>query len=101
MSQNFNLILKKSLRTNLLNDVFDRGNISIADAFYYTNTLSGQVASFYSSFSLFIGSFFQILIFTIYLMMNNLQAVIIFAIGSVVLILPTYFLMKMQEKLHI
>lgn len=90
--------IEESLRTNLLNDVFDRGNISIADAFYYTNTLSGQVASFYSSFSLFIGSFFQILIFTIYLMMNNLQAVIIFALGSVVLILPTYFLMKNARK---
>lgn len=90
--------IEESLRTNLLNDVFDKGNISIADAFYYTNTLSGQVASFYSSFSLFIGSFFQILIFTIYLMINNLQAVIIFAIGSVVLILPTYFLTKNARK---
>ena len=90
--------IEESLRTNLLYDVFQRGNISIADAFYYTNTLSGQVASFYSSVSLFVGSFFQILIFTIYLMINNLEAVIIFGIGSVILIFPTYYLMKNARK---
>jgi len=74
--------IEKSLKSDLLYKVFDRGNFSIADAYFYVNELSRQVSSFYSIFSIFLGSFVQIVAFTIYLSISNLEIVLVFILGG-------------------
>ena len=72
--------IEENLRIHLLTEVFNRGNVSVADAYYYVNTLSAQVGSFYSTLSSLFGSFIQILIFSTYLLFSNFQIIIIFLI---------------------
>ena len=90
--------IEKNLRTHLLEEVFTRGNVSISDAYYYVNTLSAQVGGFYSTLATFFGSFLQIIVFSIYLLLSNFQAVATFAIGSIILFLPTLYLTKLGRK---
>lgn len=94
--------IERNLRTHLLEEVFTRGNVSISDAYYYVNTLSAQVGGFYSTLATFFGSFLQIMVFSIYLLLSNFQAVATFAAGSVFLFIPTLILTKKgREFAHI
>ena len=90
--------IEENLRIHLLTEVFKRGNVSVADAYYYINSLSAQVGSFYSTLSSLFGSFIQILIFSIYLLFSNFQIIIIFLIGSLLLFIPTFYLTKLGRK---
>ena len=55
--------IEENLRVHLLDEVFKRGNVSVADAYYYVNSLSAQVGSFYSTLSSLFGSLIQIVVF--------------------------------------
>ena len=90
--------IEENFRIHLLTEVFNRGNVSVADAYYYVNTLSAQVGSFYSTLSSLFGSFIQILIFSTYLLFSNFQIIIIFLIGSLLLFIPTFYLTKLGRK---
>ena len=61
------LDIENNLKIHLLEEIFKKGNYSISDAYFYVNTISSQVGSFYSTLALFLGSLLQISIFTIYL----------------------------------
>src|SRR6056300_933590 len=43
------LNVQENLRTYFIREVFDKGNYSVADAFFYVNTLSIHVSTFYGS----------------------------------------------------
>lgn len=90
--------IEKSLKSDFLYKIFEKGNISIADAYFYVNELSRQVSSFYSIFSIFIGSFVQIAAFSIYLSISNFEIVSVFIIGGLLLFIPTLSLTKLGRK---
>ena len=90
--------IESNLRTHLLEEVFTRGNVSISDAYFYVNTLSAQVGIFYSTLATFFGSMIQIVVFTVYLLFSNSQAVLIFSFGSIILFFPTIYLTKKGRK---
>ena len=90
--------IERNLRIYLVEEVFDRGNVSISDAYYYVMTLCSQVGSFYSTLAAFFGSVIQIIAFTVYLLFTNLETIFIFSIGSMLLFLPTLYLTKLGRK---
>ena len=104
-----NIILKrieentsKNLKVYLLDEIFEKRNYSIADSYYYINVLSGHISFFYSSFASFLNSFFQIIAYSIYLLISNSKIVIIFFIGAAFILLPTRkLLIKAREYMHI
>ena len=63
--------IEKNLRSHLMEEIFDKGNYSISDAYFYVNTISNQVASFYGTFAIFLGSALQIIAYTTYLLVTN------------------------------
>ena len=91
--------VEKNLREHLISEVFKRGNISTADAYFYINVLSSHVGNFYNVFSSFVSSIVQIISFTIYLFYSNSEAVFIFSIGILILFIPTYFLTKKGREI--
>ena len=95
---NLQISVEKNLRLHLLEEVFVRGNVSVSDAYFYVNTLSGQVGGFYSTLSVFFGSFIQIIVFSGYLLLSNLNIVLIFAGGVLILFIPTFLLTKLGRK---
>ena len=95
---NLQISVEKNLRLHLLEEVFTRGNVSVSDAYFYVNTLSAQVGGFYSTLSVFFGSFIQIVVFSGYLLLSNLNIVLIFAGGVLILFIPTFLLTKLGRK---
>ncbi len=90
--------IEKNLKVELLNEIFNRGNITTSDAYFYVNELARSVSVFYATFAVFLGSFLQILAFTIYLVITNLNAVIVLGIGVALLFLPTLYLTKLGRR---
>ncbi len=94
----FQYKVEQSLREDLLLKIFENGSFSISDAYFYINELSRQVASFFSTFSVFFGSLIQLLLFSTYLIFTELNAVIYFAVGFLILVIPTTYLTKQGRK---
>jgi len=95
---NLQISVEKNLRLHLLEEVFVRGNVSVSDAYFYVNTLSAQVGGFYSTLSVFFGSLIQIIVFSGYLLISNLNIVLIFGGGVLILFMPTFLLTKLGRK---
>ncbi len=90
-----NMILKKieldvnkNLKLYFLNEIFDKRNYSVADSFFYINTLTTHISFFYSSFANFLNSLFQIVAFSTYLIISDTRSVLTFGVGIVILFLP-------------
>lgn len=94
----FQYKVEQSLREDLLLKIFENGSFSISDAYFYINELSRQVASFFSTFSIFFGSLIQLLLFSTYLIFTELNAVLYFLLGFLILVVPTTYLTKQGRK---
>ena len=85
-------------KMNVIRLNFDKGNYSISDAYFYVNTISNQVASFYGTFATFLGAAFQIVAYSIYLLITNTNEVLVFFLGMLLLVFPTIYLTKLGRK---
>jgi len=92
------LQVEKNLRVYLLKEVYKKGNYSIADATFYINTLSGHVGFFYGALTAFLNSCLQILIYSTFLISTNLQTIMAFLLGGLVLFFPTRILLRLGRK---
>lgn len=94
----FQYKVEQTLREDLLLKIFENGSFSISDAYFYINELSRQVASFFSTFSIFFGSLIQLLLFSTYLIFTEFNAVLYFLVGFLILVIPTTYLTKQGRK---
>ncbi len=95
------VILKKlelkvtlNMRTYLLEEIFNRRNYSVADAYFFMNTLSGHIAFFYSNVASFINSLLQISAYLIYLVYTDSRTLFTFSLGLIILFYPIKTLIK-------
>jgi len=95
---NLKISIEENLRYHLMEEIFDKANYSISDAYFYVNTISNQVASFYGTFAIFLGSALQIAAYTTYLLITDTQTILIFLVGILFLIFPTLYLTKLGRK---
>jgi len=96
------LQVNENLRFYLLNEMYDKGNYSNADAYYYLNTVSQHVSSFYKALSGFLNNLLQIIGYSIFLIYSDVQMVLYFGLGALILILPTkFFLSKGKYYQHL
>ena len=86
--KNLEFNVNLNMKTYLLNEVFEKRNYSVADTYFYVNTLSGHIAYFYSSFSGFLTSLLQIFIYSSYLLVVDSRSVGLFIVGVAILIYP-------------
>ena len=86
--KNLEFNVNLNMKTYLLNEVFEKRNYSVADTYFYVNSLSGHIAYFYSSFSGFLTSLLQILIYSSYLLVVDSRSVGLFIVGVAILVYP-------------
>ncbi len=99
--KNLELNVQKNLKVHLLSEIFNKRNYSVADAYFYINTLTTHISFFYSSFTSFLNYFLQTLAFTIYLFLTNSEIMSSFLIGVFVLSFPlTFLLKKARQYMH-
>lgn len=92
------LNIEENLRLHLINEIFDKGNYSISDAYYFINTISMQVASFYGTLTVFLSSLLQIVVYATYLLYTDWNTVIVFFVGLLVLAYPTFLLTRTGRR---
>tara|TARA_B100000579_G_scaffold302887_1_gene252753 strand:+ start:3607 stop:5232 length:1626 start_codon:yes stop_codon:yes gene_type:complete len=92
--ETLSLDVAESLRLYLMKEVFQKGNLSISDSYYYITQVSVQIANFYRSFATFINSSIQILGYSFFLLITDSQVFSIFFIGALSLIFPTNYLIR-------
>ncbi len=88
------LEVEENLRDDLLDEIFDQGNYSSSDAYFYINTISGQVASFYGTLATFMSSFLQVFAYSFYLIFTDLQNLMYLFFGALILYIPTLFIVR-------
>ena len=92
------LNIEENLRIDLLKEVFLRGNLSIADSYFYLNTLSSHISQFYQTLSMLISSLVKVIAFSLFLIAANKEILLYFAIGFVILSIPTRYFTSLNRK---
>lgn len=92
--KNIELNVSKNLRTYILSEIIDKRNYSMADTFFYVNTLSTHISFFYSSVASLLNSALQIIAYGSYLLISNGEAVGLFSIGFLILTYPILLIIR-------
>ena len=79
--KNLELSIQKNLKVYLVNEVFEKRNYSVADAYFYINVLSGHVSFFYSNVAGFLNSLLQIVAYSFYLFLSDSRTILTFGLG--------------------
>lgn len=82
------LSVNKNLKIHILKEIFDKRNYSVADSYYFINVISMHVSYFFSSFASFLNNILQIVVYTAYLVVADINTVFVFGIGVLVLAYP-------------
>ena len=96
--KNLELSIQQNLKVYLVNEVFEKRNYSVADAYFYINILSGHVSFFYSNVAGFLNSLLQIVAYSTYLFFSDSRTIFTFGLGALVLFYPTKFLIKKSKE---
>ena len=90
--------VKASISVHMLNEVFEKRNFSIADAYFYIGTLSGHITFFYSSLVGFANSILQTIAYSIFDIFRC-TSFLCFYFGILVLFYPLRYLIKKARLL--
>ena len=80
--------ITENLRTYFLDEIFDRSNYSISDAYFYINTLTGHVTFFYAAFTGALNGLIQFFAYSAYLLVADPLATTYFIGGILILYYP-------------
>ncbi len=92
------MTVTKNLKVNLLEEVFDKRNYSVSDAYFYLNTLSGHVAFFYSSLVSFVNSTLQSIAYVVFLTVADSEVFLVLIAGVVLLFYPLKYLIRESKN---
>ena len=92
------LNVQQNLKLHVLEEVFDKRNYSVADAYFYINDITGHISFFYTALIGLLNSLIQTLGFLTYLILSDTRTIVTFGIGAIVLVYPSkYFVKKSRE----
>ena len=92
--KNLELSIQKNLKVYLVNEVFEKRNYSVADAYFYINIF--QTFFFLFECSQFLNSFLQIFAYSIYLFVSDSRTIATFGVEHYT---PTNFFIR-KSKVH-
>lgn len=90
--------IEQSLKLHVLNQVYTKGNYSIADSAYAINTLSVHIAYFFNATANIVSSIFQIVVFTFYLSYGSYEILLILIVLVIVLYYPSKKILDYLRK---
>lgn len=95
---NLRLGIEQSFRENFLKEVFLRGNYSVSDSYFFINTLSVHVSTFYQNFTSLLTNFIKIVLFLVFLLISEPSNFTFFILGLLFLIFPSKYFSKLNRK---
>jgi ABC-type multidrug transport system fused ATPase/permease subunit len=88
------LDIAESLKTYLLQEVYQKGNYSIADATFFITKLTDHISYFYGALSNVLSGLIQLVVFGLFLLLDDYKTVAgLFAI-MILLIIPSKYLLS-------
>ena len=95
------LQIMENLKDYIIKEVYKKGNFSVADASFYSTTLSEHISTFYGNLAQVINNLIQLMVYSIFLIYLDLRTLSFFIIGGIILIFPTkYFLGLGRKYMH-
>jgi ABC-type multidrug transport system fused ATPase/permease subunit len=92
------LEINRNLKVHLLEEVFDKSNYSISDAYFYVNELTAHITFFYGAITSFLMSSIQVLAYSYYLYRSDPLTILYFFGGVIVLYLPLKKIISRSRK---
>lgn len=100
--QKLTLDIRESLRSYLLEEIYDRGNYSIADSTFYVNELTIHISYFYNAFAKVFNHAIQLIVYGAFLIYSNLQFSSYLLVMAVIIYFPTVALLRQARRfIHI
>ena len=90
--------VEKNIKNHLINEVYEKGNYSISDANYYIGTLSGHIGYFYQGITSLLNSIIQVIVYASFLIFTDINTILVFTGGLLVLFIPTKTLLKLSRQ---
>lgn len=90
--------IEKQLRLNFLDEVYTRGNFTLSDSYFFINTLCVHVATFYQNLAMLFTTLVKITLFLVFLLFSNISVIGYFAVGFILLIVPSRYFTKLNRK---
>lgn|GEM_PF-2660498 len=90
--------INRNLKVKLLDEVFDKSNYSVSDAYFYVNELTSHLTFFYTAFATFLMSVIQIIAYGYYLVVSDINTLIYFMGGIVILYFPLRTIISKSRK---
>jgi len=87
--QSLVLQVQENLKMYLIREIYKKGNFSISDVTFYSNTLSMHVSFFYSSLTNLLNNLVQLTVYSIFLLITDLETFGILGIGLIFIAYPT------------
>ena len=76
--ETLSLSVAENLRFHLMEEAFQKGNLSTNDAYFYINQVSVHVSTFYRYFAILINSCLQIVGYSIFLLLSDAEIFLVF-----------------------
>ena len=86
------LKISENLKEHLLERIYVKGNVSIADSNFYISILTNHVSYFYTALSTLLSSLLQLVAYLGFLVLTAPETISVFFLSGLVLAYPTYYL---------
>jgi ABC-type multidrug transport system fused ATPase/permease subunit len=87
--QSLVLQVQENLKMYLIKEIYKKGNFSIADVTFYSNTLSMHISFFYSALTNLLNNLVQLTVYSTFLLITDLETFGILFLGALLLAYPT------------
>ena len=87
--QSLVLQVQENLKMYLIREIYKKGNFSIADVTFYSNTLSMHISFFYSALTNLLNNLVQLIVYSTFLFITDLETFGILCLGALLISYPT------------
>lgn len=89
------LKISENLKSYVIKELYKKGNYSLGDATFYLTQFTDHISYFYGALAQTISGLMQILVYLIFLLITDLETVLVFLLIGIIIYLPSlYFLNK-------
>ena len=92
------LQIMENLKEYIIKEVYKKGNFSVADASFYSTTLSEHISTFYGNLAQVLNNLIQLAVYSVFLIYLDFRTLSFFILGGILLIFPTKYFLKLGRK---
>ncbi len=88
------LKISENLKSFLIKELYKKGNYSLGDATFYLTQFTDHISYFYGALAQTISGIIQIVVYLVFLLLTDLDTVLIFILIGLIIYLPSFYFLK-------